>query len=673
MADRSVIVRLGAQVEGLRSGLDEAARKAKEAAAQIEAAGKKADTALDSSAKKLPLLTRAHDAFAAKSASVSTWLGKNRDDVDRLATSGLIMGGLMAAGAAMAVKKYADFDAQMSAVKSTGDEARASFGALRDAAVRMGADTVFSATEAAAGIENLLKAGVSARDVLGGGLKGALDLAAAGQLSVAAAAEVAATAMVQFNLSGKDVPHIADLLAAGAGKAQGEVSDLAAALGQSGLVASQFGLSVEETVGSLAAFAAAGLTGSDAGTSMKTALLKLANPSQEAATLMGDLGIAAYDAGGNFVGMAGMAGQLQAALKDKTQAERDSALATIFGSDAIRIANVLYKEGADGITEWTTQVNDAGYAGMVAATRLDNLRGDVEKLSGSIDTVMIQSGSGLNDFFRGMVQGAERAVDALGKVPGPILGIAATLTGAGGLAVAGVSGIAKLATIGNDAAEAFKRLGASAKTAKVAVGLVGGVLAIGAIALTAWATAAADAKASSEAFQSTLVVVDGAVLTTASTMAQINDQLANTKTGLFGWGPSLLTLMSEVGVSAKDAQGYMLGNAAATDRVTAAMDAYQSSITASSQGTDDGAGSVASLTMGLDGLRNNLTAAQRAALEKANADKEAEIATTSLTDAYTKTTAATQDGTTARSSPSCSAPCATSPPSCARWAGGWST
>lgn len=234
MADRSVIVRLGAQVEGLRSGLDEAARKAKEAAAQIEAAGKKADTALDSSAKKLPLLTRAHDAFAAKSASVSTWLGKNRDDVDRLATSGLIMGGLMAAGAAMAVKKYADFDAQMSAVKSTGDEARASFGALRDAAVRMGADTVFSATEAAAGIENLLKAGVSARDVLGGGLKGALDLAAAGQLSVAAAAEVAATAMVQFNLSGKDVPHIADLLAAGAGKAQGEVSDLAAALGQSG-------------------------------------------------------------------------------------------------------------------------------------------------------------------------------------------------------------------------------------------------------------------------------------------------------------------------------------------------------------------------------------------------------------------------------------------------------
>jgi TP901 family phage tail tape measure protein len=133
------------------------------------------------------------------------------------------------------------------------------------------------------GIEALAKAGVSTTDILGGGLTGALSLAAAGNQSVGDAAETAASAMTQFKLSGKDIPHIADLLAAGAGKAQGEVSDLAMALNQTGLVASQTGLSINETTAGLAAFASAGLIGSDAGTSFKTMLLRLTPTSGQGA------------------------------------------------------------------------------------------------------------------------------------------------------------------------------------------------------------------------------------------------------------------------------------------------------------------------------------------------------------------------------------------------------
>ena len=80
-----------------------------------------------------------------------------------------------------------------------------------------GAATVFSATEAANAIEVLLKANVSAKDVLSGGLRGSLDLAAAGGLGVAQAAEIAATSMQQFKLRGEDMAHVADLLAAGDG------------------------------------------------------------------------------------------------------------------------------------------------------------------------------------------------------------------------------------------------------------------------------------------------------------------------------------------------------------------------------------------------------------------------------------------------------------------------
>jgi TP901 family phage tail tape measure protein len=186
------------------------------------------------------------------------------------AGAGLALTGM----AAYAIKSAADFEKSMSAVaaasrdssKSVAENA-AAVQQLRAAAIQAGKDTQYSATEAAQGITELSKAGVDTAAILGGGLKGALALAAAGQLSVAEAAETSATALTQFKLSGDKVPHVADLLAAAAGNAQGSVHDMGMALNQSGLVAAQFGLSIEDTTGVLAEFASAGLVGSDAGTS----------------------------------------------------------------------------------------------------------------------------------------------------------------------------------------------------------------------------------------------------------------------------------------------------------------------------------------------------------------------------------------------------------------------
>src|SRR5699024_6183113 len=140
-----------------------------------------------------------------------------------------------------------------------------------------------------------------------------------------------------------------DLLAAGAGKAQGGVQDLGAALNQSGLVAAQMGLSLEETVGSLTAFASAGLVCSDAGTSFRAMLLRLANPTGKSAKLMDELGISVYNAQGEFIGMEALAGVLQDRLGGLSQEQRNAALATIFGQDAIRTSAILYEQGAEGV------------------------------------------------------------------------------------------------------------------------------------------------------------------------------------------------------------------------------------------------------------------------------------------------------------------------------------
>ena len=118
--------------------------------------------------------------------------------------------------------------------------------------------------------------------------------------------------MAQFKLDGDQAAHVADLLAAGAGKAQGDVSDMVLALKQAGTVSAQTGLSLEETVGALAALAEQSLLGSDAGTSFKTMLAALTPNSKKAAEAMEAYNIHAFDAQGNFVGMTALAGQLQA-------------------------------------------------------------------------------------------------------------------------------------------------------------------------------------------------------------------------------------------------------------------------------------------------------------------------------------------------------------------------
>jgi TP901 family phage tail tape measure protein len=369
-----------------------------------------------------------------------------------LAGRGAALFGIAAAGALVGIiTKSMEFDKAMSGVQAATQASTATMGELREAAIKAGADTQYSATEAADAITEMAKAGVSAKDIMGGGLTGALALAAAGQLDVGEAAGIASTAMTQFSLSGEQLPHVADLLAAGAGKAMGSVEDMGAALGQAGLLASSAGISIEETTGALAAFASAGLIGSDAGTSFKSMLQQLQAPSEKSAGLMRELGINAYDAQGNFVGLAGLAGQLQTQLGGLTQAQRDNALAQIFGSDAARAATVLYREGASGIQEWTDKVNDSGYAQRQAAQMTDNLAGDLERLGGSFDTLLISIGQGLQGPLRelvqmlgGLVDGVGGAVKMFGDLPGPVqaaIGAMALWAVAGGKVLGVVGGI----------------------------------------------------------------------------------------------------------------------------------------------------------------------------------------------------------------------------------------
>ncbi|MEV6696221.1 phage tail tape measure protein [Streptomyces sp. NPDC051453] len=402
------------------------------------------------------------------------------DNTSRLAGAGATVGTAMLAGFAVAAASAAKFDKALSNVRAVSGASKKQMDQLRAAALEAGKSTSFSATEAADAEAELARAGVSVANITGGALKGSLALAASGQLDLAEAATISAQAMNTFGLKGKDVGHIADVLSAGANKSAADVHGLGESLRMGGLLAHQTGLSIEETVGTLSAFADHALIGSDAGTSLKTMLQRLVPQSAEAKAAMDKIGFSAYDSTGKFVGLSELAGRMKTSFSKLTPEARNAAMATIFGSDAVRSATILYELGSKGIDKYTKSVNDQGAAGRTAAMQTDNLIGDFERLRGAIEVALIEGGSAANGSLRTMTQWITKVVDAYNSLPGPVQKALTLITGVGGAAMLAVSGFLLMVPRIQATRTALTQMGITAartRTAMLRMGQVGAVVA----------------------------------------------------------------------------------------------------------------------------------------------------------------------------------------------------
>ncbi|MCY7794078.1 phage tail tape measure protein [Bacillus spizizenii] len=381
----------------------------------------------------------------------------------------------------LATKKSMDFEQQMSNVKSVmnPEEANKYSDALTRLAVKLGAETKYSALEAAQGMEELVKAGVSTQDIMDGGLSGALSLATAGGLELADAAEIASTALNAFKDDNLSVAQAADVLAGAANSSATTVGEMKYGLSMTSAVAAGMGLTFKDTATALAVFAQNGLKGSDAGTSLKTMLTRLVPMTKASFETMSDLGLATldtteaykrmaekgfkpaskdlgdiydalnkyvaktsgakegtdkfskafdkatknlgimdnkfFDANGNIRSMTEISGELSKALDGMSAKDKQEALYNIFGSDAIRGALILGKQGAKGFDDMAKAM-DKIKAADVAAERMNNLKGRIEELSGAFETAQINIGSALTPVVSALVGVLQKVVDAFNNL-----------------------------------------------------------------------------------------------------------------------------------------------------------------------------------------------------------------------------------------------------------------
>ncbi|MFB9956986.1 phage tail tape measure protein [Cellulomonas denverensis] len=403
-----------------------------------------------------------------------------------------------------------------------------------------------------------------------------------------------------------------------------------------GVPAAQLGVSLEQTAGAIALFASNGIIGEQAGTSLRSMIASLTSPSQVARKQMDELGITVFDAQGKFIGLDGVAGQLHDRLGELTDAERANALGRIFGNEALQAANVLTKEGAAGVQEWTRQVNDQGYAAEQAATRMDNLKGDIEGLSGSFETLLIGLGEGANGPLRSLVQGLDAVVDSFNGMSDGAKNATMAVIGGGGLATLGVAGLGKLVVGIAEAKAAMDALKISGSTATTALGAIGAVLYVGTSLLSNWANAAQRAKSDTGDFASTLDEATGAI--TDSTEAMVAQKVGSSEAA---------RIYKNLGGNVQDLTGYVLGQADAIERVNTLLEEQPKE---SFFGFESDSSGVAQIKTDLESINGSLDESQKqwalqrdAAGGAASATGEATSALQQYTDGLANGTSTVED------------------------------
>ncbi|WP_420973796.1 phage tail tape measure protein [Bacillus thuringiensis] len=475
---------------------------------------------------------------------------------------GMVFGGMTYAigrGLKSAVEESMNFEQQMANIKAVSGATGQEMSKLSELAVKYGEDTKYSSVEAGKGIEELIKAGVSLTDIINGGLEGALNLAAAGELELGEAAEIASTALNAFKKDGLSVTDAANLLAGAANASATDVHELKYGLSASAAVAAGAGMTFKDTATALAVFAQNGLKGSDAGTSLKTMLMRLNPSTKEAYNKMADLGLITYNAQAGFdflvkngvtpasrsVGdievalekyvmqtegvtkwndkcdttfrelatssaflsskfydqqgkiqsLEHISGILKESMKDLTDQQRSMALETLFGSDAVRGATILFNEGSQGVNKMYTEMSKVT-ALETANTKMNTLKGRIEQLSGAFDTMKKTIGDALAPVVGAFVAGLQKLVDGFNALPGPVQkaiaitgGIVLALT-----AIATVIGVV-LAAVGM-VVSGIGALGVALGTLATSLGIAGGVAgllvaALGPVAIALGVVAAA--------------------------------------------------------------------------------------------------------------------------------------------------------------------------------------
>jgi len=290
---------------------------------------------------------------------------------------------------------FATFEQSMARVRALTNASETDFQRLPGEAKRLGESTVFSASQAADAMGFFALAGFSVDQILRA-IGPTLNLAAAGQLEIAQAADIAAKIMAGMGIEADRLGESVDVLTKAMTTANTDLLQLGDAMKFVGPIAKSAGISFEEIVAAIQLLSNAGIQGEMAGTSLRGAILSLTSPSREAADTLKELGVGVLDAQGNVRPLADIIDDLNRAMEGMGSGQRLEVLGTIFPARQAAGMAELLSQGADRLREYRGALEDAGgTASRIAGVQLNTLKGQVTILKSALEGLGIAVGESL--------------------------------------------------------------------------------------------------------------------------------------------------------------------------------------------------------------------------------------------------------------------------------------
>lgn len=353
-----------------------------------------------------------------------------------------------------AVMMGANFEESMSKVQAITGATGEDFTKLEDLAKQLGAETKYSASEAAEAMTYLGMAGFDTNQILSA-MPSMLSLATAGNLDLASAADIASNILSGFGMDAGQAGHMADVLAYAASNSNTSVQQLGNAMSYAAPIAHSMGISLEEATAAVGMFSDAGIQGEKAGTSLRGVIASLSNPVGQTAKKLQELGLSADDVNPKTNSLADILKKLEAAGMDSSEAME------LVGVEAGPALAYLLEEGSGALESFTGRIEEAdGTADRMAKTMADNTKGGfkaftsaLESLGIAISDVLLPTITKLTDWITKVVRSMAGWSDAtktvtvvvggLGFALGPILMLLGPL-----ISLFGIFGVAALKVAG---------------------------------------------------------------------------------------------------------------------------------------------------------------------------------------------------------------------------------
>ncbi|MFQ1952616.1 phage tail tape measure protein [Aeromonas veronii] len=329
----------------------------------------------------------------------------------------------MATGAAAIYKgtniagKAMGFDVDMSKVQAITRLSKESreLAALRAQARELGANTAFTAGEAAQGQGFLAMAGFTPKAIRDA-MPGVLDIAKAGGVEIAAAADIGSNILTGFKLPANQMTRLGDVMVGTFTRANVDLQMLGETMKYVGPVAAGLGVDLETASAMAGKLGDAGIQGSMGGTAIRAILGRLASPPKAANDALAALNVKTADAAGNLRSLPDILDELYKKTSKMGDATRSGYFKAIAGEEAFAALTVLTEQAGSGKLQEliATLKQTQGEAGKVAKVMADNAIGDLDNLTSAWDDVGIQMMETENGPLRGIIQRVTEIIQVTG-------------------------------------------------------------------------------------------------------------------------------------------------------------------------------------------------------------------------------------------------------------------